>query len=247
MKKKASFLLYTLVVTAVSTGAVWLLTGVFHNEEPQPLYNNIVIEETDSLIFFYPQFDTLDLVCSAEVPMRDSSLFCCCAAFTAHCLDTFAHDNIRCNHVSAGILYDGSIEPICTGVFTFYDGKAHFDFANQTALDSAAAHHGMGFQQILILKNDSVVSSDSLQNLFRKCFVFRSLAEKEGKLCLVQSKDTLPYPQYVHLLAKAGVSNAIYLDMGGWSHGYYRDNFGKLQYLGDEPNRYATNWILFRK
>ena len=138
-------------------------------------------------------------------------------------------------------------QPVCTGVFTFYDGKAHFDFANHAALDSAAARHGMGFQQILILRNDSVVSSDSLQNLFRKSFVFRSLAEKDGKLCLVQSKDTLPYPQYVNLLAKAKVSNAIYLDMGGWSHGYYRDNFGKLQYLGEEPNPYSTNWILFEK
>lgn len=247
MKKKASSFLYILIVIAVATGTVWLLTCVFHNEKPQPLYNNIVIEETDSLIFFYPQFDTLDLVCGAEVPMRDSSLFCCCAAFTAHCLDTFAHDNIRCNHVSAGILYAGSDEPVCTGVFTFYDGKAHFDFANHAALDSAAARHGMGFQQILILRNDSVVSSDSLQNLFRKSFVFRSLAEKDGKLCLVQSKDTLPYPQYVNLLAKAKVSNAIYLDMGGWSHGYYRDNFGKLQYLGEESNPYSTNWILFGK
>ena len=229
--------MYILIVTALTAGTVWLLTGVFHAEKPQAMYNNIVIEETDSLIFFYPQFDTLDLVCGAEVPMRDSSLFCCCAAFTAHCLDT-----IRCNHVSAGILYAGSDEPVCTGVFTFYDGKAHFDFANHAALDSAAARHGMGFQQILILRNDSVVSSDSLQNLFRKSFVFRSLAEKDGKLCLVQSKDTLPYPQYVNLLAKA-----IYLDRGGWSHGYYRDNFGKLQYLGEEPNQYATNWILFGK
>lgn len=247
MKTRASSILYLFIVTAIATGAVGLLTTVFHDEERQPIYNNIVIEETDSLIFYYPQFDTLDFVCGAEVPMRDSSLFCCCAAFTAHCLDTFAHDNIRCNHVSAGILYAGSSEPVCTGVFTFYDGKAHFDFANQTALDSAAVRHGMGFQQILILKNDSVVCSDSLQNLFRKSFVFRSLAEKDGKLCLVQSKDTLPYLQYVNLLAKAKVSNAIYLDMGGWSHGYYRDNFGELQYLGNEPTPYATNWILFGK
>ena len=63
--------MYILIVTAVTAGTVWLLTGVFHAEKPQPMYNNIMIEETDSLIFFYPQFDTLDLVCGAEVPMRD--------------------------------------------------------------------------------------------------------------------------------------------------------------------------------
>ena len=118
----------------------------------EPLYDNITIEKKDSLVIFYPNFGSLDLVCGSRVPLTDGALFCCAAAFTAECKDKFSHLNIRCNHVCDGVLYEGSEEPVCTGVFTFYDGQGHFDFANQAALDTAAAHGGMGFGQVLSSK-----------------------------------------------------------------------------------------------
>ena len=215
----------------------------------EPLYDNITIEKKDSLVIFYPNFGSLDLVCGSRVPLTDGALFCCAAAFTAECKDKFSHLNIRCNHVCDGALYEGSEEPVCTGVFTFYDGQGHFDFANQAALDTAAAHGGMGFGQVLVIKNDTVIYSDTLKKTFwiGKEYTFRALCEKDGRLCIVQSQKPVTYQRFVAFMTRYGIHNAINLDMGGWSHTRYINNYGKVVSTGSQPTQYATNWIVFRK
>ncbi len=209
--------------------------------------DNIQVEKDDHLIYYYPNFSTLDLAYGPRVPIADNTLYCCAAAFTAKCLDTFSHNNVRCNHVSDGHLYQGSEEAICNGVFTFYDGCGHFDTANQAALNLAASNNGMGFKQILIIKDFQITSNKSINRLFRKEYVFRALCEKDDKLCIVESRDKIPYEAFVQLLANAQIRNAIYLDMGGWSHACYRDNFGEIVTTNSDTTRFASNWLIFRK
>lgn len=215
----------------------------------EPLYDNITIEKADSLLIYYPNYGDMDLVCGSRVPSLDDALFCCAAAFTAECKDCFLHDNIRCNHVCSGELFEGSEEPVCTGVFTFYDGQGHFDFANQAALDTAAAHGGMGFEQVLVIKNDTVIYADTVKKTFwiGKEYTFRALCEKDGRLCIVQSQKPVTYNRFVKFMVKYGVHNAINLDMGGWSHTRYVNNYGKTVSCGAQPTQYATNWIIFKK
>ena len=76
---------------------------------------NICIEEHDSIIVYYPEYTSLDLIGGSRVPHGDDILYCCGAAFTAKCLKYFTHDNIRCGHVCHGHFHKGSPEPICTG------------------------------------------------------------------------------------------------------------------------------------
>ena len=44
---------------------------------------NVCIEEHDSIIVYYPEYTSLDLIGSQRVPHGDDILYCCGAAFTA--------------------------------------------------------------------------------------------------------------------------------------------------------------------
>lgn len=210
---------------------------------------NMRIDEQDSLLVYYPNFEKMDFVCGKCVPSSQSILYCCAGAFTAKRLKEFNHNNIRCNHVSNGRFFRGSDEPICNGVFTYYNGKGHFAMANQTDLKSAAANGGMGFCQVIVILNNKVMYANEKEKTFwiRKNYVFRALCEKDGELCIAESKEAVSYAQFVSYLVDYGINNAINLDMGGWSHSWYRDNSDKVVTTNASPNRYATNWIVFKK
>lgn len=241
--KKISFYLLLLLATAT------MVSCHYEETSSEPLFNNITIESADSLLVYYPEYGVLDLDTGNSVPSDPDMLFCCAGAFTASCLSQFTHENIRGNHVVGGTLFEGSEEPVCTGVFTYYDGRGHFDFANQAALDTAAAHGGMGFRQVLVIKNDTVIYADTVKKSFwiGKEYVFRVLAEKDGQLCIAQSRKPVTYARFVQFLQNYGIHNAINLDMGGWNHTRYRDNHGRVISTGCKPTQYATNWIVFRK
>ena len=50
------------------------------------------------------------------------------------------------------------------------------------------------------------------------------------------------------MLMNAGVTNALYLDMGGWREGWYRmTEESDITYLCKRDNRYYTNWLTFYK
>ncbi|MCQ2286062.1 MAG: hypothetical protein MJZ76_04220 [Bacteroidales bacterium] len=211
--------------------------------------NNIVIAETDSLIIYHPQFSDIDLRFSSEIPYGEEVLYCCAGAFTAKCLTDFSHDNIRCPHVSRGERFEGSPEPVCNGVFTFFNGQGHFAYSDSPLIDSAAQNGGMGFCQVLILLNDSIIYTDTVAKTFwmKQSYVFRALCEKDGKLCIIQSKEKVDYAVFVRLLSEYEVKNAIYLDMGGWGYAHYCDNDNMMVETTHAPTKYASNWLVFLK
>lgn len=236
----------TLLLTLLSL--VLSACGATAQSDDRPTYDNIDIEEYDSLIIYRPRFCTIEMAYGSEVPQGDNILFCCPAAFTAECLKYFTHTNIRCNHVNNGTFYAGSPEPVCNGVFTFYDEQGHFDRINDSSLQVAAEHNGMGFCQVLAIFDGEIAYTDTLKQDFwiHKDYVFRALCEKDGKLCLIESCDKVSYARFVRYLKEYGVKYAINLDMGGWSHSWYRDNYGDVITTGSSPTKYASNWLLFK-
>jgi superoxide dismutase len=105
----------------------------------------------------------------------------------------------------------------------------------------AAGASGMGFAQNMIIHNFEE------QPLFRKnSFQYRALCELDGKLCIIQSKESVKYRDFVDMLMAVGVKNALYLDMGGWNHSWYRKwENSKPSYIHNNPHKYYTNWLTF--
>ena len=83
--------------------------------------------------------------------------------------------------------------------------------------------------------------------------VYRALCEKNGKLCIIESKKVVTYEDFVKYLVEFKVKHALYLDMGsGWNYAWYRDKEGKMKERFPESKRspsykYRTNWIAFYK
>lgn len=203
----------------------------------------------DGLIVYYPHFSHLDLVCGKMPSPQDTNIiFCAEAAFTHELLDEFAHSNIDGDHVSSGRRYTGAQCKDNSGAFAWF-GDGTWEFVNgeySELLDSVAAADGMGFGQAIIIHN-----SESIRPLWRDGVnQYRALCEKDGQLCIVDSRDSVSYEQFVELLEKFAPRHALYLDMGaGWNHSWWRDAAGKVHEIHPvaEKSRYCTNWITFYK
>jgi hypothetical protein len=83
--------------------------------------------------------------------------------------------------------------------------------------------------------------------------IYRALCEKDGKLCIAESKKKMTYETFVKSLSAYKVTHALYLDMGrGWNYAWYRDQKGKVVVLFPESKmapsyKFRTNWITFYK
>ena len=194
------------------------------------------------LIIYYPKYDSINLACGATSPQNDpKAIFSCAAAFTSKCLSKFSHSNIDGEHVSLGKLYKGTDYP--KDVFIWYKGKWKFVHRSNAinALNIAAANGGMGFRQYSLILNGKKRPA-----FMTTSTVYRALCELKGKLCIIESKTSIPLPDFIEELAKAGVTNAIYLDMGTWDHSWYRKSpSASVTYIHKREHKYYTNWLTF--
>lgn len=198
------------------------------------------------LVVYTPEYSRIDLVCGTMPSMQaDSVIFCAEAAFTGECLKEFKHSNIGGNHVSGGTFYKGVGMGRNTGAIVYYDGKYRFVYKEglNDALKEAAAQGGMGFcQEMMIHRGKRVPGKrkDSNKN------EFRALCELNGVLCVIDSKGVSTFGDFNQNLLDAGVTEALYLDMGsGWNYSWYRDSTGTAHEIHKHRIPYTTNWITF--
>ncbi len=211
----------------------------------------VMIDDTTvkGLIAYYPQFSRIDLVCGKMPSQQDTSvIFCAEAAFTHELLDEFAHSNIDGDHVSGGKRYTGAKCHDNSGAFAWF-GDTTWEFIHgeyAEVLDSVAAAGGMGFGQAIIIHG-----GESIRPLWREGVnQYRALCEKDGRLCIVDSRKAVEYEEFVALLEQFAPTHALYMDMGdGWNHSWWRDINGKTHEIHPvaDKSRYCTNWITFYK
>jgi hypothetical protein len=211
----------------------------------------VMIDDTTvkGLVIYYPQFSRIDLVCEKMPSKQDTNVvFCAEAAFTHELLDKFEHSNIDGDHVSGGKRYKGAKCRDNSGAFAWFSDSTwefvHGEYGE--LLDSVAEAGGMGFGQAIIFYN-----SESIRPLWRDGVnQYRALCEKEGRLCIVDSRQAVEYEDFVEMLEQFAPTHALYMDMGaGWNHSWWRDGSGKAHEIHPiaEKSRYCTNWITFYK
>lgn len=99
------------------------------------------------------------------------------------------------------------------------------------------------FQQTLLVLNSKLVFCDLFKNKenFR-----RALVQFEDLYCISESVKPVTIIEFQKSLVSAGAINAINLDMGSWSEGWYRNNEGVKIRMGDNFTNTIkqTNWIV---
>lgn len=209
----------------------------------------VMIDDTTvkELIVYYPQFKSIDLVCEKMPSQQDTNvIFCAEAAFTHELLDKFTHSNIDGDHVSGGKRYKGAHCEDNSGAFAWFCDSSWI-FINgeyDELLDSVASSGGMGFGQAIIIHDH-----ETIRPLWRDGVnKYRALCEKDGKICIVDSRNKVSYEKFVALLETFAPTHALYLDMGaGWNHSWWRDGNGKVHIIHPtaKNSRYCTNCITF--
>ncbi|MDE6696393.1 MAG: hypothetical protein K2K25_05895 [Muribaculaceae bacterium] len=209
-------------------------------------YPSVYIDETHTLKLYYPNFSKIDLVCG-KMPDKsdDSVIMVCAAAYTVKRMDTFSHSNIIGDHIASGKRYSGTPSDTYRGAFTYYNGAPHFTYDNWVKEFSEAVENGgCGFAQ------DMMIHEGMITNYWRKKnseTEFRALCQIDDKIAIVDSKGPRKFGEFVNDLHELGVQEAIYLDMGGWKHSWYRNSENQPIDIYKNPNKYATNWITFYK
>lgn len=212
--------------------------------------NAVSVETTSNLNVYYPEYTKIDLVCG-QMPkaVQKDVEFCCEAAFTGEQLNEFKHFNIADNHICYGVMKKGYRCKTNTGGFVW--GKGKWKFMRKADFPKEANGWNMGFCQLLIIYNAQTRPIGS--KMRRNRTVYRALCEKNGKLCIVESKKAVTYEDFVKYLVAFKVKHALYLDMGsGWNYAWYRDKGGKVKEIFPESKlapsyKYRTNWITFYK
>ncbi len=208
----------------------------------------VTIEATANLNVYYPEFTRIDLVCGQMPKAAQKDVeFCCEAAFTGELLDEFRHSNIADNHICSGVMNKGYRCKANTGGFVWRKGK--WKFMRKADFPSAANGWNMGLCQLLIIKDGRVRPIGTYMGARRN--IYRALCEKNGKLCIVESRKNMTYEFFVKCLSSYKVTHALYLDMGrGWNYAWYRDAKGEVRECFPESKyaasyKYRTNWITF--
>ncbi len=212
--------------------------------------NAVAVETTTNLNVYYPEYTKIDLVCE-QMPKtnQQDAEFCCEAAFTGELLTKFKHMNIADNHICNGEMKRGYKCRANTGGFVW--GKKGWKFMRKADYPRSANGWNMGFCQLLIIQDGAArpIASKMRKNKT----IYRALCEKNGKLCLIESKKVVTYEFFVKCLVAYKVTHALYLDMGrGWNYAWYRDKSGKVHERFPESKKapsykYRTNWITFYK
>ena len=210
----------------------------------------VTINTTANLNVYYPEYSWIDLICG-QMPkaVQKDVEFCCEAAFTGELLDEFKHLNIADNHICNGKMIKGYRCKANTGGFVW--GKGKWKFMRKDAYPTEANGWNMGFCQMLIIKDGSARPIGTKMKNSKN--IYRALCEKDGKLCIIESKKVMTYELFVKCLCEYKVTHALYLDMGrGWNYAWYRDNTGKVVELFPDSKmapsyKYRTNWITFYK
>lgn len=101
------------------------------------------------------------------------------------------------------------------------------------------------FQQIQCIQNGKA-SGFKDQKIFQR----RGIAMmKDGSVCVVESKTAVTLAVFSQDLAKLGVQNLVYTDMGAWDEGWYRDPVShQIVVIGKDLSQTArqSNWVVFK-
>ena len=214
----------------------------------------VVIDTTYAgLRLFFPSTDSMALRCFVRPePSTDKDIvFCCAAAFTLDYETQPDHNRICSAHVSEGEYYKKPRIRRNTGAFVASHGRWKFLYqedANPAAFNDdfqdAADNHGAGFAQEMMIHNgQQVKTTRPLSNVN----LFRALCEKDNRLCIADATETESFGEFINSLIAAGISEAIYTDMGyGWNYSWYREYAGKeATFIHPDYQACATNWLVF--
>lgn len=232
------------------------LTENMDVEEVQPdtllrVYNMQIDSVPFVVLQMNPEVAYISMADSVMPSEKDSLVALCVeAAFTGELLKEFKTTNIGGDYVIDGVFHKGYKCKANTG-FLYADKSIYTISSSEHCKEwiaKAEKNNGSLFQQILIVQNGKNVYrgtpiKPTTSNIYRGACILN-----DGNFAVIQSLKSLPLKDFINLLMRMGVSDALYLDMGrGWNYGWYRETVETSAIkLFDYKTPYQTNWLIIR-
>lgn len=120
------------------------------------------------------------------------------------------------------------------------------DSNHKLAITRAVKEKGDYFQQMHLIENSEAKACEIFKN---RATFRRALAQKEDETHLIESLDRMTIDDFIQSLIFLGYEQAIYLDMGSWSEGWYRNEDNEIIRIGNnwKSSHLQTNWLVIRK
>lgn len=195
----------------------------------------------------YPQGD-LDVDWKVSRPKREDKniILVIPAAFTTH------DDKIDGAYISDGVIGNPSVNKELGGAIVLEKGKVKLLSTNKGAmltkdfLNEVAQNKGSLFQQFLVVHNGTAATFKDKGKYQRRAFV----EFNKGSFGIVESNIDIPFATFNNDLVWMGAKNALYMDMGAWDEGWYRDAvIKKIGIIGNDRSLTykQSNWMVYTK
>ena len=105
------------------------------------------------------------------------------------------------------------------------------------------------FQQILLIKNHHKVKVPLFVKSQDQDYIRRALIQFDDFYCIGQSHRPIKISEFQESLISIGALNAINLDMGTYSEGWYKNTCCKKIIIGERMRNTdkQTNWLIYTK
>ena len=122
----------------------------------------------------------------------------------------------------------------------------HYAELTSDLLESVKNNQSSLFQQVLLIKASKIIPCGIWGDLKYKR---RALIKFEVGYAIGESDSKMTIEDFQKALIHIGAVDAVYLDMGSWSEGWYRKDNGEVITIGEAGNMgntsKQTNWIVF--
>lgn len=243
-------IIFSALVFACGTG-----DGEAHSEKnnstlfPSYIRDSFATVDTLDLIFYIPMEAYSGITTTRPLKGDSSVLFVCAAAFTL--LENDAIDGlfIDSGHVrvkwvnhslGGGIVIPEKSSKETARIF----GTDMGNLIDSNFIDSVSGIHASFFQQIQLVRDGQALRFQKEFSRFQR----RALCIWHGELIVIESQQPCTMQKFANVLKNAGIQNALYVDMGSWDEGWYRNQKGELVSIGlmkNETDR-QSNWFVVR-
>ena len=120
------------------------------------------------------------------------------------------------------------------------------DSDSKLAIERAVKEKADYFQQMHLIENGQAKQCEIFKN---RATFRRALAQKGEETHLIESLDRMTIDDFIKSLIFFGYEQAIYLDMGSWSEGWYRNEDNNIIRIGNnwKSSHLQTNWLVIQK
>lgn len=205
--------------------------------------------DTLDLIFYFPVNAHAEITSTRPIKADSAVIFVCAAAFTL--LENDAIDglfidrgNIEIkwvNHgLGGGIVIPDKSSNEKPNILGTDMGKK----LDSTFKDSISAMHASFFQQIQLVRDGKALRFQKEFSRFQR----RALCIYQGELVVVESVEACTMQKFANVLESCGIPNALYVDMGSWDEGWWRNQSDEMITIGNMRNETdrQSNWFVFK-